>query len=216
MNGQGKGAVTCGGTLRANFIDDAVVDVEGDVLVETEIRNSHINSNGCIKVNKGVLAGGESIALGGIESNIIGTVTSQRTRLIAGVCYRDLLELNRLFNELKALVASFSANSRTADPRAFAAARAEITEKIQEVRGRQYPECNGKINVKKRLHDGVSLTIGQLSEDVREGRDGPFSVIENTVDGGFRYTGLTDLSVKAKDIEEAFVQQLELQKRSVA
>ena len=210
MNGQGKGSVVCGGNVTANFIADAQVDCEGDVLVETEIRSSYIHANGCIKVNKGILTGGECVALGGIESSIIGTVSSQRTRVVAGVCQRDLQELNRLFNELKELIANFNAAGRTMDTAEFARGRADITARIQEVRSRVYPARNPKVNVKKHLYEGVSLTIGQLSEDLREGKDGPFSMIENTLEGGFRYLGLTDLSVKAQQIEEAFVQQEEL------
>lgn len=216
MNGQGKGSITCGGQVIANFIHDAQVDAEGDVLVETEIRNSFIRSNGCIKINKGILAGGESVALAGIESNIIGTVSSQRTRLIAGICHRDLLELNQLFNELKELVARFSAPARTMDAKEFGQIRADITRRIQEVRERHYPSKNAKINIKKRLHEGVNLTIGQMSEDIREGRDGPVSIIENSLEGGFRYLGLTDLSVKADDIEESFREQQQLLQKNNA
>lgn len=214
MNGQGKGSISCGGTLRANFIADAQVDSEGDILVETEVRNSYIHSNGCIKINKGILAGGECVAVGGIESSIVGTVSSLRTRLIAGICHSDLMELNRLFNELKELVTRFSAPVKTMNAKEFATIRADITARVQEVRERKYPARNAKVNVKKRLHEGVTLTIGQLTEDVKDGRDGPFSMIENTLDGGFRYLGLTDLSVKAEDIEQAFIQQQELLQRS--
>lgn len=210
MNGQGTGSITCGGTLTANFIHDAQVDVEGDVLLETEARNSYIRSNGCIKINKGILAGGETIAIGGIESAIIGTITSQRTRVISGICHRDLMELNQLFNELKELVARFSAPAKTMDAKEFAQIRANITARIQEVRARDYPARNPKVNVKKRLHEGVAFTIGQVTEDIREGHDGPFSIIENTLEGGLRYLGLTDLSVKADDIEQAFRQQQQL------
>ncbi len=216
MNGQGRGNINCGGIIRANFIADALIDVEGDVLVETEIRNSFIHSNGCIKINKGILAGGESVALGGIESNIIGTVSSQRTRLIAGICYRDLTDLNQLFNELKDLVARFSAPVKTIDAKQFATTRAEITARIQAVRSREHPGRNAKINVKKRLHEGVSITLGQLNEDIRDGRDGPFSMIENTIEGGIRYLGLTDLSVNAEQIEQAFIQQQQMLKRNLS
>lgn len=215
MNGQGKGSITCGGQVIANFIHDAQVDAEGDVLVETEIRNSFIRANGSIKVNKGVLAGGEAVALAGIESQVIGTVSSQRTRLIAGVCHRDLLELNQLFNELKELVARFSASEKRMDAKEFGQIRADITARIQEVRTRTYPARNAKINIKKHLYEGVNITIGQISEDIREGRDGPVSIIENSLEGGFRYLGLTALSVNADDIEESFrQQQLLLQKSS--
>ncbi len=207
MNGQGKGSINCGGIIHANFIDDTLVEAKGGVLVETEIRNCFIHSNGSVKVDKGIIAGGECIALGGIESTTIGTASSQKTRLIAGVCHNDLLELNCLFNELKQLVANFSEPGKNRDMKEFARIRSDITARIQAVRSRQYPARNSKVNVKKRLHEGVTLTIGQTSDEIKEGRDGPFSIIENTLEGGFRYLGLTDLTVKAEDIEKLFVQQ---------
>lgn len=216
LNGQGKAHITCGGSVIANFIHDAQVEAEGDVLVDTEIRNCFMRSNGVIKVHKGVLAGGESVALAGIESNVIGTISSLRTRLIAGVCHRDLTELNQLFNELKELVAKFNAPGKPMDAKEFGLLRAEITARIQAVRERNHPAKNAKINCKKRLHEGISLTIGQTSEDIREGRDGPVSIIENSLEGGLRYLGLTDLTVKAEAIEEAFrQQQLLVQKNSI-
>ncbi len=207
LNGQGKASITCGGVVMANFIHDAQVDAEGDVLVETEIRNSFIRSNGMVKVNKGILAGGETVALSGIESSVIGAVSSLRTRLIAGVCHSDLTELNQLFNELKELVAKFNSPGKPMDAKEFGLLRAEITARIQAVRKRNYPSMNAKVNFKKRLHEGVSLTIGQTSEDIREGLDGPSSIIENSLEGGFRYLGMTDLIIKADEIEEAFRQQ---------
>ncbi len=208
MNGQGIGKVKCGGTLSANFIYDASIECAGDLMAEIEIRNCHIRSLGAVRVNKGGLAGGECIALAGIESGILGNVSSLRTRVIVGAHYHDLEELSRLFNDLKELVAQFnSASVETVSPHELASKRALITGRIQEVRSRTHERCNPKINVRKVLYEEVYITLGTLSENTREERKGPFSVIENTIDGGFRYLGMTALSFKAADIEKTFVQQ---------
>ena len=55
-------------------------------------------------------------------------------------------------------------------------------------------------------------TLGSYSETIKEERKGPMSIIENTIDSGLRFLGLTDLSVKAEAIESAFVQQQRLAK----
>jgi len=60
----------------------------------------------------------------------------------------------------------------------------------------------------------VNITLGNISEDNREERKGPLSIIENTVEGGLRFLNMTDLQVKSEDIERAFVQQNELQLKS--
>ena len=211
MSGQGKGSIIAGGNIVANFINEVSIECAGDVLVETEIRSCLIRCLGCIRVNKGGLAGGEYFALGGIESSIIGSVMSLPTQVAAGVNYRDQEELNALFNELKELINRFNANKANIDPKAFMQERTAITERIQQTRSRKYPTRNPKVNAKKIIHERVNITLNTVSEDVREERVGPLSIIENTIEGGFRYLNLTDLSVRSEDIERAFVQQHEFQ-----
>lgn len=208
MNGQGIGVITCGGSLTANYINDTSIECTGDVTVDVEIRNCQIRSLGSIRVNKGGLAGGEYFALAGIETAILGNVASQQTRVVAGVHYRDLEELNILFNELKQLVALFnSAPKGTIDIKDFARQRTAIAEQTQKVRLRTYEQANPKINIRKTLYEGVNITLGSLSEIIKEERKGPLSVIENTLAGGFRYLGMTALSFKAQAIEQTFIQQ---------
>jgi len=216
MSGQGKGSISCAGNITANFINDATVECEGDISVEYEIRNCHISCLGSIRINKGILAGGDYMALGGIESSVIGTVTSLHTHVAAGVHYRDQLELNRLFNELKELINQYTNNRANCDVKEFTQKRAAITEQVQQIRNREYPSRNAKINVKKVLHEMVNLTVGQTSEECREERQGPLSIIENTIEGGLRFLSMTDLHVKACEIEKAFVQQQELATKTAA
>jgi hypothetical protein len=211
MNGQGKGTIICGGNLTANFIYETTLEVAGDVLVEAEIRSCHIHSLGAVKVNKGGIVGGECVALAGIEAGMLGCVTSLHTNIVAGVSYRDMEELNQRFNELKNLVARFNAADKsTVDPKEFQQERAAITGKIHEVRTRTYERTNYKINVRKMIYGGVTITLGGASEEFREERPGPFSIIENTIEGGFRFLGMTDLAFPAVEIEKAFVQQSQL------
>lgn len=213
MSGQGKGQIRCGGSITANFLNDVHLESEGDVLVETEIRNCFIKALGAVRVNKGVISGGETVALAGIETASLGSVTSLHTHVVAGVNYRDMDEHNRLFNEMKQLIADFNAKKTITDPKEFMKARAAIADRLQEIRSRQHPACNPKVNVKKLLYEGVTITLSEHSEEIREERKGPMSIIENTIDGGFRYLGMTDLSVRAQDIEQAFVQQREFDAR---
>lgn len=215
MSGQGTGKVICGGSISANFISDAVIECAGTITVEVEIRSSLIKCLGAISVNKGGLTGGEYFALAGIECGNLGSRTALRTRVVAGVHYGDLEELNSLFNELKVLVAEFtSAPKGSVDMKEFAKKRAIVTERTQEVRSRTYEQCNPKINVKKMLYEGVNITVGMTSDNILEERKGPVSIIENSIEGGFRFLGMTALSFKAQMIEQTFVQQnlLEQQK----
>jgi uncharacterized protein (DUF342 family) len=207
MNGQGKGTIVCGGTLTANFIYETTVESAGDLLVDAEIRSCHIHSLGAIKVNKGGIAGGECVALAGVEAAALGSVTSLHTNIIAGANYRDLEELNQRFNDLKELIARFNAAQKAnLDPKQFQQDRIAISTHIQEIRSRTYERTNPKVNVRKMIYGAVTITLGGASEELREERAGPFSIIENTIDGGFRFLGMTDLAFAAVEIEKTFVQ----------
>lgn len=208
MNGQGRGTIVCGGNLNANFLYDTAIECDGNVNVEVEIRNCSINCLGAVRVAKGGLAGGESVALGGIETAVLGTVTSLKTRVIAGAHHRDLFEINQLFNDLKQLIEQFSSSpAALKNPMDFSVRKLAITKQIQELRARVYENCNPKVNVRKHLYEGVTIVLGTLSEQVKEERDGPLSIIENTLEGGFRYLGMTGLDFRAADIEQSFVLQ---------
>jgi uncharacterized protein (DUF342 family) len=213
MNGQGKGEIVCGGSVSANYINDVIIEAAGDIAVDAEMRNCIIKTLGSVRVNKGGLSGGEICAMGGVEAATIGTVTSLRTMIVVGINYRDQEEINQLFNEMKQLIAGFNAGKGTMDKNAFGLKRAEIANSIQEVRSREYAGCNPKVNVKKKLFDGVNITVGTICEEIKEERSGPISIIENTIEGGFRYISMTDLSVRAQDIERAYVQQNEFMLR---
>ncbi|TWJ17734.1 DUF342 domain-containing protein [Geobacter argillaceus] len=213
MSGQGKGVIRCGGSIAANFVYDATIDATGDLLADTEIRNCQIRTLGAVRVGKRGMAGGECVALAGVDAGSLGAVSSLRTHIIAGVHYGDQEEITRLFNELKEVIARFNATQKTAsDLKEFQTARAAVTARTHEVRSRQHEATNPKINVRKMLYDGVTITLGSYSETIREERKGPMSIIENTIESGLRFLGLTELSIKAQDIESAFVEQQKLGK----
>lgn len=216
MNGQSKGTIHCRGSIAANFINDVTIEVVGDLLVETEIRNCHIRTLGAVRVGKRGLSGGECVALAGVDAGSLGAVSSIRTHIIVGVHYGDQEEITALFNELKGVIARFNASQKTAaDLKEFQKERAAINVRTQEVRSRHHEATNPKINVRKMLYDGVTVTLGSYSETIREERKGPMSIIENTIESGLRFLGLTELSIKADAIESTFVQQQRLAKYAV-
>lgn len=214
MASQDKGTIRCGGSISANFLHDTTIECDGDIIVETEIRNCTIKCLGLVRVNKGVLVGGNCIALGGVEVATAGSPSSVFTRIVVGVSYRDLDEHNSLFNELKKVLEEFKASKDRTNTDELMKQRAAITERIQEVRGRNYENANAKINVKKKLYEKVNITLAKISEEIKEELSGPLSIIVNTVEGGVRYLPMTDLSVKAGEIEQRYVQEAERMKQS--
>ena len=216
MAGQHKGTIRCGGTIRANFIHDTSIECEGNIDVVSEIINCNIKLLGVLRVNKGVLVGGNCIALEGVEVSTAGSPSSVFTRIVAGVNYHDLDGLNRLFNDLKQVIERFQASTDKTKGGELIKQRAAITEGIQEIRSHTYETANPKINVKKMLFEKVTITLDTISEEIKEECSGPLSLIANTVEGGVRFLSLTDLSVKAADIELFYVQAAEMAKQTTA
>jgi len=207
MDGQERGTIVCNGTIRANFLHDCIVTCAGDVIVEVELHSCVIKTLGKIIVNRGAISGGSYIALGGIEARKIGSPASVRTKLIAGMDYRDAEELERLFAELERNQAQIGTTQSLQEIGELRKTRAELTDRIFAIRTKVDPQANPKVNVKAMLYDNVLISLGALNEETREQKDGPVSIIENTVEGGLRYLPMTSLDVKASDMELAFVRE---------
>jgi hypothetical protein len=75
------------------------------------------------------------------------------------------------------------------------------------IRSRSSDIANPKINVKSILYDNTFLRVGLNAKEKVDERDGPFSVIENTIEGGLRFLSMTSLDVRAADIELAFIRE---------
>ncbi|MDD5104546.1 MAG: FapA family protein [Desulfuromonadaceae bacterium] len=215
MDGQSKGRIICGGTLRAQFIHDVDIECAGDVIVAVEIHNCTIKTLGRIVVDKGAISGGSCTALRGIEAKKLGSASSLHTYLHAGADYRDVELLDGLLQELS------EANKKAGEtnlPTELAEIRkttAALTENITAIRAKADERANAKINAKAVIYENVHLTLGSVTEMIYEKKDGPHSVIENSIDGGLRVLSMTSLDINAVNIEKAFVQEYKMNQRKL-
>ena len=207
MDGQDRGAILCGGTLRAHFIHDVVVECAGDVIVDVEIHNCTIRTLGRIIVDKGAISGGSYIARGGIEAKKLGSAASVHTKLQAGVDYHDVEELEKLFALLAETQSKAKQSGSLPEIAELRKTAAELSDRIMALRSKADAAANAKINAKAIIYENVQLTIGSVTEELKEEKDGPLSLIENSLEGGLRFLTMTSLDVKATDIELAFVRE---------
>jgi uncharacterized protein (DUF342 family) len=207
MDGQEKGSIICGGTLRANFIHDVTVECAGDVLVGVEIHNCNIRALGRVVVDKGAISGGSCVAEGGIEAKKLGSASSQFTKLHAGVDYRDVELLEKWFVTLSDAQAKAKKSQSLSEITELRQTIATLSDSIMAIRSKIDATANAKINAKAVLYENVQLTVGAVTETVHEQLDGSHSIIENSIDGGLRFLSMTSLDVKALDIELAFVRE---------
>ncbi len=207
MDGQSRGRILCGGSLRAHFIHDVEVECAGDVIVDVEIHNCTIRSLGRIFVDKGAISGGSYIAQGGIEAKKVGSVSSVHTKLQAGADYHDVELLEKLFTALAETQNKAKESQSLTEIAELRKTTASLTDNIMAIRGKENAATNAKINVKAVLYENVQLILGSVAETTKEQMDGAHSIIENSIEGGLRYLSMTSLDVKATDIELAFIRE---------
>jgi uncharacterized protein (DUF342 family) len=203
MDGRNTGNIVCGGNLTVNFIHEAIVECAGNVVADVELHACHINSLGRIVVNKGTIVGGSYTALCGISTKKAGSLASVKTTLRAGFDYRDIPEFERITAELEDNLKQMEQAVSLDDIEAIRAARSVLNSQLMAIHQRSDECAHPKINVKSMLYDNTFLRLGLTTKMKVDEMPGPFSVIENTIEGGLRFLPYTSLDVRAKDIERA-------------
>ncbi len=204
MNGQHKGTIICGGTLTANYLHDVKVQCKKDVIIRTEAMNTDIKAGGRVIISNGMLTGGETIALSGIEAKLIGSKTGIGTTIIAGMLYEDVAQLRALYIELQKISVNLDKvkNKKTIED--LYSERNKLRNEIINIRKKEKPGSNAKINVKGALLDHVDLTLGDLNQVLHD-VTGAHSIIENPTEGTFLFLSLTPLEVLAQDLLKKYI-----------
>ncbi|MCI8650771.1 MAG: DUF342 domain-containing protein [Anaerotruncus sp.] len=80
MNGNARGNMTAGGDIKCKFIENGFADAKGDIYLESAI-NANLSSQGSIliKSGRGVLVGGEIVAMKTIEAITVGNKNHRAT-----------------------------------------------------------------------------------------------------------------------------------------
>ncbi len=228
MAGKKSGQIICHGDLHANFLNQVSVVCYGDVYVTNEIRNSVIKSTGKIIVERGAIISGSCTAMDGIEAKNIGTSSGQKTRVAAGIYFPDtdrfaylqeqLKNINQQIESINAVLVPFKNYLQTDDDIAAStevrltvlnekldklhAEKNNFSAEINASKPQEFDSKNPKINILKKIMEGVFIALGDSSEEIKIERSGPMSIIENSRDGGFRYLTLTPIEVLADQLEE--------------
>lgn len=233
MAGKGVGRIICHGDLHANYLNQVTVVCFGDVYVTNEIRNSVIKSTGKVIVERGSIIGGSCTAMDGIEAKTLGTSSGHKTKVIAGVYFPDadrfdylrgqLLNINQQIQSindaiepLKRYLQKDGHISASAQKRLnllndqlnkLSQEKDHFTAEITASTPQEFSSKNPKINILKALKEGVSITLGKATEEIKIERSGPMSIIENTRDGGLRYLAFTLIQIQARQIEEELLME---------
>ncbi len=101
--GQEGHRIEVGGGVQARYLRDVTIDAIGDVNAGNEISHSYIRTLGRVLVSGGRLAGGTTIARGGITAGQAGAAGATGTLLVAGVDYLIEPRVAHLEEDLAAL-----------------------------------------------------------------------------------------------------------------
>ncbi|WP_321365973.1 FapA family protein [uncultured Desulfuromusa sp.] len=230
MAGMGTGKITCKGSLQARYLNQVTVECRGDVNISHELRNAVIKATGSINIPKGMAIGGELIALEGIEAKILGARSGAKTSVTSGIYFPETDQLQNLQRRLKSLVDQIKTISSTLaalrkkppcnQSKALREAielrigvltqrqinldadREEVAEELLGFAVNEHPTANPKINILDAMKEGVSVKLGETTEEINNEISGPISIIENPEMGGFSYLTYSPLKVGAESLEE--------------
>ncbi len=205
MDGQGRGSIHCGGSITANFIHECTIECAGSMQVGVELLNCTVRCRGAITA--GMISGGSCVALGGIEAKKLGAPSGVKTKLHAGADYHDLERLQELFTRLESTHEAISQTKSMEDLNRLTTEKQRLTAAIIEVRHRQPPGANPKVNIRNRLYEGVTVQVASSVEEFTTPREGPLSMIANSVEGGIRLVPLSGLEVPADEVERAYLHE---------
>lgn len=96
------------GTVKARHIRDTTIDAVGDVTVEKEVYESHIESNGIFRIERGKIMGSSISAMKGVEAQDIGSAASDPCTVITGID-------NRLENQVTSLNMQIATREKEAE-----------------------------------------------------------------------------------------------------
>ena len=229
MAGRGIGKIICHGTLQARYLNQVTVECWGDVNISHETRNSVIKATGSVNIPKGLVTGGETVALEGIEIKILGAKAGAKTTVTSGIYFPEADRLQYLRSRVKSLVEQIKKIGATLNTlikkpvieqrKALREAielrvgiltqrqanldeeRETVAEELLNFAATEHPTANPKINVLGVLKEGVSIRLGETSEEITTEISGPVSIVENPQGEGFRYLTYSPLKVAAESLE---------------
>lgn len=194
------------GIFKTKYVDNCRIETSHGVVVKNEIINSIICTGGIVSIPTGAIIGGNIAALKGIEVGAVGSELGVITHIGSGQdwtkedkvsFFEEKLEmvngfLNDLVENVSPLAGDINAvkmytgkkrntiKSAIEKMKILKSKQAEIMQEIEILQAEKNAEAVYQININKTLYTGSVLKIGPLMDQVRDTRNGPLSVIQDT------------------------------------
>lgn len=237
MAGMGIGLVRCKGDFTARYLNQATVECWGNIFIENEVRNSVLKATGSICAPKGMVTGGETVAMEGIEAKNFGSRSGVKTLLTAGIYFPEADRLHFLRSQLKSIAYQLKKISETLPAlqrkpldkmrKALREAielrigilterqvnlteeREVLSEELANFQAEDHPTANPKINALNVIKEGVIFHLNETVEEVKNEINGPVTIIENPTSREIRQLTYSPLQVTAEELEEDLSDEVE-------
>lgn len=197
--GRERCIIRAGDSVTARFIQNADIEAGGNIVAEREIDKSDAKARGIVLAGSRIV-GGVVMALGGIESDQIGSEGCVRTTLIAGEDFQlnrqvaameaELAGLSVTLEKISTKISPFKHQIRSLSPKVqhavatlikesqrIKAAMDEINEKMTEAKAESKERRKNKIVAKRIIYPETAYQIMSLTLMVREQVFGPVQVV---------------------------------------
>jgi hypothetical protein len=159
--GKSRGKIVCGGNLYVKYLDNIVVEVQGDVEIKTEAVNCLITTQSEIVAPAGSIIGGELWTTKGGEVGILGSDGINRTKIYIGrdpELENEIKELSEEIKSLKEKIKGSEGSVQSGDLKSqLELAKAKRAKLWDEVRATRR---DAVLIVRKAIYQGVVLYVG--------------------------------------------------------
>ncbi len=199
----GTAQLTAGGCIHARFIENAIINCDGDLFVDELLAHSDVSSQGIVavgkpKAKKGHIMGGSVTATHGVKALVVGSNSGVKTRIEVGMSrtVRTSLEKVRAVlaaktSERDKLITVVTRSNQLPKPIAERA-RTTLLKTEQEVKSltaerdqlqaQLEQDVSARITVSVMTFEGTTLQIGELKFVVeKEHGPGFFAIVEDKI-----------------------------------
>ena len=120
-----------------------------------------------------------------------------------GIDYHDLDRMHILLEQLDTLQQQLGKTKDSHELKQLTDKKQQLARIMVEIRSHHPEGANAKLNVKDRIHEGVTIYLGNAVEEFTREESGPLSLIENSLAGGLRRLSLTSLEINATELESS-------------
>lgn len=202
VQGMGKGSLSAGGDICAQFFESANINAKGDVIAGSILHsNVSCGNNVVVSGRKGFIVGGEVICDSYVEVNSIGNRMETQTSIKVGV-------KPELYEEMKVLVPEANEISEAIEETTsylnVYKTKVKNGAKLSPENVKHIKDLNAKLDGLNKEYEVKNGRLQEIKSELEEGRKGSVKVLGNTYRGVTIFIAASTYIVKEKDVHSLY------------